>query len=240
MLDEAKVWEPFTEDYTAKVFCVSEFPAKRRAILAGVKAGRVLGIGCGPVTFLEQDLVRDRRMTVFAADFSLTMLKNARRTITPHRNLLFLAADNRCLPFPDNSIDTVISVNSILPEARADVDLMFGEVSRILRPGGRLVAVLPAFETTIMARDHWGIEIGVDEVNHREYDTTGWQCYYTGDDIAALMPRHKLTRYRYKRLYFTRPDELAEIRKIYGDQISTDCLLEYPLFEHLVVANRES
>jgi hypothetical protein len=87
-------------------------------------------------------------------------------------------------------------------------------------------------------RDEWGIEIGVDEPNHREWDTTGWQYYYTEDDIAALMLNHKLHNHSYQCLYFTGSEEIATIRKIDGNQIATSRLIKYPLFVHLVVANK--
>lgn len=237
MLNESRVWEPFSIGYTEKVFCVSMFSAKRERILAAIRPGRVLDMGCGPVTFLLRDLVNFKNMKVFATDFCLKMLKAAQQSLQSD-NLLFVLADNRSLPFPDGSLDTVISVNSILPEDRSDVDLMVAEVFRVLRDTGRFVAVLPAFETSIMAWDHWGIEIQIDTVNHREYDTTGWQCFYTRDDIDELMTRHGFASYHSERLYFMSDKEIDAIRKLYGNEMPVERLLNYPLFEHFVVAEK--
>lgn len=237
MINESRAWEPFHIDYMEKVFCISMFPAKRERILAAIRPGRVLDMGSGPATFLLRDLIKYKDMKVFATDFCFQMLKQARQSVQSN-NLLFVLADNRSLPFPERTVDTVISVNSILPESRSDVDLMVAEVFRVLRATGRFVAVLPAFETSIMARDHWGIEIQIDPVNRREYDTTGWQCFYTKDDIDKLMTRHGFANYHSERIYFTSNEEIAVIRKIYGNQMSVKRLLDYPLFEHFVVAEK--
>jgi hypothetical protein len=115
---------------------------------------------------------------------------------------------------------------------------MFAEVGRVLKPGGRFVALLPAFETSLMARDDWHMEIRIDLVNHREHDTTGWQCFYTQDDVAALVRRHGFTASTLERLYFDSEEAIEEIRKIYGWNLSAEVLREYPLFEHFLVAEK--
>jgi SAM-dependent methyltransferase len=165
------------------------------------------------------------------------MLTKARRSFQAD-DLFFIVADNRRLPFQGKSVHSVTSINSILPQNRSDIDPMLAEIVRVLRVGGRFIATLPAFETSLIARDHWGIDIKIDEANHREYDTTGWQCYFTRSDITELMTRHGLYQFTYERIYFTSPEELAEIRKIYGHSISIDRLLKYPLFEHFIVAEK--
>jgi hypothetical protein len=89
-----------------------------------------------------------------------------------------------------------------------------------------------------MARDDWKMDIRIDEAARREFDTTGWQCFYTEADVAELMKAHDVASYRLDRVYFDSDDAVAAIRKIYGGSLSAQVLHKYPLFEHLLVAER--
>lgn len=230
-------WDKFAASYTEKVFSPLQFVAIRKRIVDAVKPGRVLDMGCGPTPLLLCDLLELPDVEVSASDLSTKMLEAAKRNFSSGA-IRFVYGDNRHLPFPDDYFDTVISVNSILPEQRDDIELMFAQVFRVLRPGGRFVAVLPAFETSVMARDDWRMDIGIDEAKHREYDTTGWQCFYTHEDITELMQRHRFGSFDIVRLYFDSEPAIEEIRRIYGYGITAETLRKYPLFEHLLIAEK--
>jgi ubiquinone/menaquinone biosynthesis C-methylase UbiE len=230
-------WDRFCTDYISKVFSPLQFAFARRQLIQEVKLPRVLDMGCGPTPFLLRDLLRLPDIDLFASDFSMKMLEAAKSQF-PTGAIRFVFGDNRRLPFEDAFFHTVLSINSILPEQRDEIELMFAEVVRVLKPGGRFVALLPAFETSLMARDHWHMDIRVDTANHREYDTTGWQCFYTREDIADLMRRHGFAPYKLEPLYFDSEEAIAEIRKIYGQYLSPSLLREYPLFEHFLVADK--
>jgi SAM-dependent methyltransferase len=230
-------WDRFSVGYTDKVFSPLQFAHVRRRIVEAVRPPCVLDMGCGPTPFLLRDLLELPDVELFASDLSQKMLDEAARHFPPGA-IRFVPGDNRCLPFPDNFFDTVIAVNSILPENRDEVEHMFAQVRRVLRPGGRFVALLPAFETSLMARDHWRMAIRVDEKNHREYDTLGWQCFYTRQDVADLATRHEFARAEVAPVYFDSEEEVEAIRKIYGRDLSPQILREFPLFEHLLVADK--
>ena len=103
--------------------------ATRRA-LAPVAGERVLDLAAGTgVSTVE--LARDGAWCL-AADFSLGMLRSGL-----HRNLPMVAADALHLPFADASFDAV----SISFGLRNVVNPVAGlaELSRVTRPGGRLV-----------------------------------------------------------------------------------------------------
>lgn len=230
-------WDRFSVNYTDKVFSPLQFAPIRQRIVEAAKPPRVLDMGCGPTPFLLRDLLRHPDIDLYASDLSVKMLDAAKRHF-PAGAIQFVQGDNRCLPFPDAFFHTVISVNSILPEKRDDVELMFAEVVRVLKPDGRLVALLPAFETSLMAREAWGLEVRFDAVKHLEFDTTGWQCFYTADDIHDLMARHGFGGYHLEPLSFTSEEAIAAIRAIYGNQISAQALRNRPLFEHFLVAEK--
>jgi len=232
-----EAWDPFIAGYTEKVFAPLQFPDVVRRIVTEVRPGRILDMGYGPTPYLLRKLAALPRVKVYASDYSQKMLDEARRYFR-EGEVTFVLADHRNLPFDDAFFDTVISVNSILPETRDQVGPMVTQALRVLKPGGRLVALLPAFETSLMARDHWKMEIRIDEAGHREFDTTGWQCFYTAEDVAKLMKAHELSGYRLDRVEFKSDDAVAAIRKIYGGSLSAEVLHKYPLFEHLLVADK--
>ncbi len=232
-----EVWDPFSTGYTEKVFAPLQFPDVVRRIVSEVRPGRILDMGCGPTPYLLRKLVVLSGVKLYASDYSQKMLDAARRHFRED-DVAFVLADHLNLPFDDAFFDTVIAVNSILPETRDEVGPMVAQAFRVLKPGGRLVALLPAFETSLMARDDWRMEIRIDEAGHREFDTTGWQCFYTAEDVAKLIKAHELSRYRLDRIYFNSDDAVAAIRKIYGGWLSAQVLHKYPLFEHLLVAEK--
>ena len=220
-----------------KVFSPLRFPEVRNRILAAVRTPRVLDMGCGPTPFLLRELLKFPGIDLYASDYSQRMLDATRRHF-PEWAIQFVHADHLSLPFPDEFFDTIVSVNSILPETREDVVPIFAEAFRVLKTGGRFVALLAAFETSLMARDRWGMVIGIDEANHREYDTTGWQCFYTRADVEALMSQFGQSRYQLEQIHFDSPEAIAEIKHIYGNQLDSQALHDYPLFEHFLVVDK--
>jgi len=230
-------WDRFADSYLDRVFSAIAFPDKRERLIQLTPPGSVLDFGCGPLPFLVNDLLRPSNRSVIACDFSLSMITALRTSLdTQHARLLL--ADGQALPLRTSSLDAVLAINSIVPEERDQVDLIVAEVARVIRPGGRLVAILPAFEMSLIAARSWGIDIQLDLERHREYDTTGWQCYFTEGDITLLMTRHGFSQFVIERLYFTSDEQTAMIRHVYGQRIPPMALLAHPLFEHLLFAIR--
>lgn len=236
----ADVWRQFSRSYDAKVLSVTSFPDKRRQILEGVTPGVVLDAGCGPLGLLLSALADRLAVHAIGFDFCEDMLLESRRH-TAGRRVEYVAADLRQLPFSTAAADTIVAVNSFVPETRDEASAMFGEVSRALKPGGRLVAVLPSFEMSLVASDRWGMPLELDVVNQREWDTSGWQCFYTSSEIERLMKRHQFSSHAVHRLTFASPQEIAHIQNVYSAALAAvpvDRLRNDPLFEHLLIAER--
>jgi ubiquinone/menaquinone biosynthesis C-methylase UbiE len=106
--------------------------------LPGFREGgqRVLDLGCGTGLMLEQ---LQRLHWTLGLDFSPLALNYSRRRGA--RNLL--RADAQALPFDDGAFDLITALD-IAEHIERD-DVFYTEAYRVLRPGGRLVATVPAF-----------------------------------------------------------------------------------------------
>lgn len=236
----ADAWKAVSRGYETKVFSVTSFAAKRERILREVVPGVVVDLGCGPLGLMPREIVPLPRTRAIGTDFCWEMIAESRRS-TAGCAVQYLLADHRYLPLKSSSVDTIVAVNSILPGTRAEVELIFQEVTRALRKGGRLVAVLPSFEMSLVARDQWRMAVRLDLQKHREWDTTGWQCYYTVSDVRDLMERHHFQRHHVEQMMFSAPEEVEHIRQVYAaslEDVPVERLVQDPMFEHLLVAER--
>jgi len=98
------------------------------------KAGeRILDAGCG--TGRHFGLLRRAGSKIFGIDFSLGMLRVARRQYP--RVPLMMADLQKALPFTNNHFDAILC--ALVGEHLDPLLRVFREMHRILRPGGRLI-----------------------------------------------------------------------------------------------------
>jgi ubiquinone/menaquinone biosynthesis C-methylase UbiE len=115
------------------------------AALAGVAEPSILEIGPGPGHLAERllDLLPDAHW--MGLDVDPAMLDAAERRLTragTRQRATLVEADVAQLPFPDASFDVVVS--SLSAHHWPDAERGFGEIRRVLRPGGcALVYDLP-------------------------------------------------------------------------------------------------
>jgi 2-polyprenyl-3-methyl-5-hydroxy-6-metoxy-1,4-benzoquinol methylase len=102
------------------------------AAVVGVRPTRVLEVGCGWGELAER-LARDTGATVVAIDSSQRMVELARE-----RGVDARLADVQHLPFADGGFDVVVAAWMLYHVP--DLERGVGELARVLRPGGRLVA----------------------------------------------------------------------------------------------------
>ena len=103
------------------------------AALAEVEPLRVLEVGCGRGELAER-IAGGLGTEVVALDQSERMV-----ALTRARGLEALVGDVQELPFPDASFDAAVAAWMLYHVP--DVDRALAELARVLRPGGRLVAV---------------------------------------------------------------------------------------------------
>ncbi len=93
---------------------------------------RVLDLGCGKGRFARA--LAERGASVVGLDLSAAMLDQA-------TGIGRVRGSARRLPFGPASFDAVMAVEVFEHLARRSLDLVCGEIHRVLRPGGRLVIV---------------------------------------------------------------------------------------------------
>ncbi|WP_456365547.1 class I SAM-dependent methyltransferase [Thermococcus sp.] len=100
--------------------------------------GRVLDLACGAGGF--SFLLEDMGFHVVGLDSSETMLRRARKFAEEKRSKVeFIKGDARELPFEDSSFDYVLFIDSLVHFEPSDLNSVFREVARVLKPGGRFI-----------------------------------------------------------------------------------------------------
>lgn len=98
---------------------------------------RLLDLGAGTGDLAREALRQQPACRPLAADFTLGMMRAGQRL--PGPALRWSAADALHLPFPDDTFDALVS--GFLLRNVADLDAALREQRRVLRPGGRFVAL---------------------------------------------------------------------------------------------------
>jgi len=145
-----QAWDKISGDYYSEILSPLKDCKHNPLIdeLTALKSKRlsVVELGCGIgelITFLEENF-----RTVAAMDFSSEMIAQAReRSGKP--NTKFLVMDIAEMSGIDDLFDVAVAVNSIIASDLAKVNHMIREIFRILKPGGKLFAIVPAMESYI-------------------------------------------------------------------------------------------
>jgi len=119
----------------------------------------ILDIGCGPGIFSHQLKKRFPKSLVTAFDNSSSMLQKIKQKW--RYKIAKVAGDMESLPFKNNSFDIIFANQSI--HWADDYNLLFKEISRILKPTGVLVFSTLGPDTFKEIRQSWQ---GVDEYSH--------------------------------------------------------------------------
>jgi demethylmenaquinone methyltransferase/2-methoxy-6-polyprenyl-1,4-benzoquinol methylase len=100
--------------------------------------GRVLDLGAGTGDLTREALRQSPGCRVVAADFTLGMMQAGKRLHGSDHHP-WTAADALHLPFPEAAFDAVVS--GFLLRNVVDLPAALAEQMRVLKPGGRLVAL---------------------------------------------------------------------------------------------------
>jgi SAM-dependent methyltransferase len=136
--------------------------------VAEVRARRVLEVGCGEGEFAQR-LVRELGVEVIALDQSPRMVE-----LAISRGVDARIGDVENLPFEDGCFDLAVAAWMLYHVP--DLDRGLGELARVLKPGGRLVAVTNY-------EDHL----------HEMFELVGitrWELAFGGENGGGLLERH--------------------------------------------------
>ncbi|HEY8697057.1 MAG TPA: class I SAM-dependent methyltransferase [Rhizomicrobium sp.] len=103
------------------------------------RASLLLDIGAGTGRFLSFVKSVRPKLRVTALDLSQPYLDRARRALSKHDGVDFIAAPAEAMPLPDKSVDAAVSIflfHELPPKVRAAAAK---EIARVLKPGGIFV-----------------------------------------------------------------------------------------------------
>lgn len=130
--------DPYAMDLTARIAFKRVYPYLAKYIVSkyGISEGWRLDLGSGPA-YLAAAMAKISDLKIVALDNSPDMAKMALTNIIDaqlSQRIIPLTADVQALPFPDGSIDLIVSRGSIFFwDNRAQA---FYEINRVLKPGG--------------------------------------------------------------------------------------------------------
>jgi SAM-dependent methyltransferase len=106
--------------------------------LPPVEGRRCLEVGCG--TGLTSHFLRERGGTWVSCDFERDHVRSAKQLVGDR----VVQIDERTVPFEDAAFDVVAAINFL--EHIGDDEPFFGEMVRVLKPGGRFLFMAPKGE----------------------------------------------------------------------------------------------
>lgn len=128
---------------------------------------KVLDAGCGGgrmITFLES---LDDRLEIDGVDLSPRMVDHARRA---HPSRRIRRGDLADLPHSDRSFHGVLAWYSIIHTPPEHLDQVLGELARVLRPGGVLLAAFQAGDGPRVIAGAYGHDVTMPAHLHRAED----------------------------------------------------------------------
>jgi len=139
--------------------------ATTRAIVQLLELGDVLDIASGDGVLAE--LLAPRSKSITCLDIGQRVVEAGKKRLRNFTNVSFELGDMHDLPVEDASIDTIMLMHALTYTQKPG--LVFTEASRVLRPGGRLLAVTlkkHRHKTSVAAYNH--LNLGFTEAQLRK------------------------------------------------------------------------
>lgn len=127
--------------------------ATTRGLVQLLNLGEVLDIASGDGVLAE--LLAPRVKRLVCLDLSEKIVEAGQKRLASRSNVEFRQGDMHALPLPEASFDTVLLLHALTYAKKPQQ--VFHEVARVLRPGGRLLAITllqHAHEKTVQLFDH--------------------------------------------------------------------------------------
>lgn len=167
-LDKLKVRASFDRaaaSYDAVAILQREVAARllERLELIKLVPARLLDLGCGTGELSGLLTRRYKKADVVCLDLAPAMLTTARRKTGWFSKQRFVCGDAEVLPLADDSVDMILS--NLTVQWCEDLDAVFRECRRVLRPGGLLMFSTLGPDTLKELRASWEVVDGYSHVN---------------------------------------------------------------------------
>lgn len=135
-----RYWEKYWEkkdspkDYSYKADLVKRLVPLEKKL-------RVLDFGCGKGIITQDMLSINSSLKITGVDVSKIAIESARKRMPQQK--FYIIGDDERLPFKNNSFDFITALDVLL--FVQDTELIFKELSRILKPQGKLLITLPYY-----------------------------------------------------------------------------------------------
>lgn len=144
------VWNDSARNYGVFIHerAIMELALRKIFLEENLKGKTIADIGCGTGIY-SNILANEFDCKVFGFDVSLEMIDIAKARIL-HKDVLFQVTDANKLPLQDKSVDAVLMSTLISNlKSKSDIEKVFLEARRILKPDGLLIITTPhpCFET---------------------------------------------------------------------------------------------
>ncbi len=222
---EVAKWDSCASNYSRKVYSVTEDSNKTQRLIEKIREKtRVLIVGCGCETYLQERISEQLpEIKVIATDYSKQMLEKAEDGFS-HSNLLYQYADTRDLSEIKqkyDSIETVITTHSIIPETRKDVLAMMRSCFNVLVDGGELIGYFPSFPAAEDVLSNFPkLPLGVDPINCRVASSDAWQCFYREDLLHQELSQAGFSVQSIEKVPFESQAELEQCINVYSNNIN--------------------
>jgi 2-polyprenyl-3-methyl-5-hydroxy-6-metoxy-1,4-benzoquinol methylase len=140
--------------------------ATTRAIVQLLTLGDVLDVASGDGVLAE--LLAPQARSIKCLDISQRVVDAGKKRLRNYSNVNFELGDMHDLPVAEASFDTVLLMHALTYTKKPSV--VFNEASRVLRPGGRLLAVTlqkHAHKNAVMAYNH--LNLGFTDSQLRKF-----------------------------------------------------------------------
>jgi SAM-dependent methyltransferase len=149
-------------EYARRIFNELQHKPLDRELLSRFAAeisgrGEVCDMGCGPGHIARY--LRDAGATVSGLDLSPRMLEQARQF---NPDISFHEGNMMALDLPDGRLAGIAAFYAIVNISKESLPLVFREMHRVLRPGGRLLLAFHVGDQMIHEEELWERAISMD------------------------------------------------------------------------------
>jgi malonyl-CoA O-methyltransferase len=154
----------------------------------------LLDLGCGTGFLTAELLAMLPCKHMIALDMARPMLHAARAKLLNSNKVSFVCADAEQLSMAEHSVDTVFS--NLMLQWCVDLNGVFAELARVLKPGGQLVFSIFGPQTLGELKQAWS---AVDDYNHVNYfyDLSELETFLqqSGFNVLSCVRQSYVSRY---------------------------------------------